>query len=92
MAGAAGALYESLIERDLDAIPAAVRQFRDDHSSDELFLAVARFAVLAYAPSGHSRHALLACLSARDVRDVAGERFDDLLIECARYAAESRRP
>lgn len=89
---ATAALYEPLIERELEAIPAAVRQFRETHSSEELFLAVARFSVLAYAPSMHSKHALLACLSAWDVREEAGARFDEIMIECARYAAESRRP
>ena len=77
---ATAALYEPLIERELDAIPAAVRQFRETHSPEELFLAVARFAVLAYAPSMHSKHALLACVSAWVVRGVAGARFDDLVV------------
>ncbi|MGZ5476508.1 MAG: hypothetical protein ACXW29_09445 [Thermoanaerobaculia bacterium] len=85
-------LYEPLIERDLSAIPAAVRTFRQSNSSDDLFLAVARFAVLAFAPSQHSKHALLATLAARDLRDDYGDRWDDLLSECARYVAESRQP
>ena len=92
MPSATSALYEPLIGRDLDAIPAAARAYRERHSSDELFLAVARFAVLAYAPSQHAKHALLACLSAWELRDELGERFDELLIECARYAASSRLP
>src|SRR5947208_991841 len=57
MSSDVAALYERLIERDLDAIPAAVRTFRESHSSDDLFLAVARFAILAYAPSQHAKHA-----------------------------------
>ena len=85
-------LYEPLIARDLSAIPAAVRTFRQSNSSDDLFLAVARFAVLAFAPSQHSKHALLATLAARDLRDDYGDRWDDLLSECARYVAESRQP
>ncbi|HEX9164119.1 MAG TPA: hypothetical protein VF980_20615 [Thermoanaerobaculia bacterium] len=92
MASEVSALYEKFIERDLDAIPAAIRTFRESHSSDDLFLAVARFAILAYAPSQHAKHAVLACLSAHELRDAYGERWDDLLIECARYAAESRQP
>ncbi len=92
MSPAVGALYERLIERDLDAVPQAVRTFRESESSEELFLAVARFAVLAYVPSQHSTHALLAALAAYELRDAYGERWDDLLIECARYAAESRQP
>ena len=85
-------LYEPLIERDLDAIPRAVREFLDESSPHELFLAVARFAVLAYAPSQHSKRAVMACRAAWDLRDAMGEKWPDLLIECARYAAESRRP
>jgi hypothetical protein len=85
-------LYEPLIERDLSAIPAAIRAFRQSNSSDDLFLAVARFAVLGFAPSQHSKHALLATLAARDLRDDYGDRWDDLLSECARYVAESRQP
>lgn len=86
------ALYEPLIERDLDSIPAAVRKFRQSHSSHDLFLAVARFAVLAYAPSQHAKHALLSTLSAYELRARYGERWDDVLTECARYAAEARQP
>jgi hypothetical protein len=89
MSSAVSALYERLIERDLDAIPAAVKGF---DNSDDLFLAVARFAVMAYAPSQHSKHAFLAMLAAHELRDTYGERWNDLLIECARYAAESRQP
>ncbi len=92
MSPAAGALYERLIERDLDAVPEAVRAFRESEGSDQLFLAVARFAVMAYAPSQHSKHAFLAALAAHDLRADYGERWDDLLVECARYAAESRQP
>ena len=85
-------LYEPLIERDLGAIPDAVRAFLDEHSPHELFLAVARFAVLAYSPSQHSKRAVMACRAAWDLRDVCGERWPDLLVECARYAAEVRQP
>src|SRR6266508_521928 len=85
-------LYETLIERDLDSIPAAVRKFRASHSSDDLFLAVARFAILSYAPSQHAKHAVLATLSGHQLRDAYGDRWDELLAECARYAAESRQP
>ncbi|HXG58446.1 MAG TPA: hypothetical protein VNL91_05450, partial [Thermoanaerobaculia bacterium] len=84
--------YEALIERDLESVPAAVRTFRESHSSDDLFLAVARFAVLAWAPSQHAKHALLCCLAAHDLREELGDRFDDALTECAIYAAQSRPP
>ena len=53
---------------------------------------MARFAILAYAPSLHAKHAVIAALAAYDARDSYGERWDDLLIECARYAAASRQP
>lgn len=85
-------LYEPLIERDLDAIPAAVREFLGEHSPHELFVAVARFAVLAYAPSQHAKRAVMACRAAWDLRDEVRERWPELLIACARYAAESRQP
>jgi hypothetical protein len=83
------AFYEPLIERDLEAIPAAARAF---DSPEELFLAVARFAVLAYSPSEHGKHALLACLSTWELREELGEQFEPMVIECARYAAEARQP
>jgi len=83
-------LYDPFIERDLAAIPAAVATHRAEHGSIETFKAIARFAVLAYAPSQHAKHALLACLAAWDVRD--DPRFDDIVRQCAVYAAESRQP
>ena len=86
------ALYEPLIERDLEGIEPAIAAFRREHSSDELFLAIARFAVLSFAPSQHSKHALLTTLSAYELRDELGERYDEALVECARYIAESRQP
>ena len=85
-------LYDSFIERDVPAIPAAVREFRVDHSSDELWQAVTRFAILAYAPSQHSKHALFSCLAAWDLRDALGDRFDDVVTQCAIYTAASRQP
>ncbi|MBV8516222.1 MAG: hypothetical protein JO197_02365 [Acidobacteria bacterium] len=86
------ALYAPLIERELDAIPAAAHAFADAHSDDELWLAIARFAVLAYAPSQHAKRALLACRAAHEIRDETGERWRELLIACAVYVAESRQP
>ncbi|HEX7678133.1 MAG TPA: hypothetical protein VF713_08425 [Thermoanaerobaculia bacterium] len=84
--------YDAFIERDLDAIPAVITAFRADHSAEEAWTAVTRFAVLAFAPSQHSKHALLSCLSAWDLRAVLGGRFDDAIVECAMYAAASRQP
>jgi hypothetical protein len=84
--------YEPLIERDLAAVPAAVAEFRAVHSAEETWTAVTRFAVLAFAPSQHSMHALLACLSVWDLREEFGEQFDDAVVQCAIYAAASRQP
>jgi hypothetical protein len=81
-------LYEPLLERDIAGIRAAVGEFRKSHSSHQLFEAIARFAVLAYAPSQHAKHAVLACRSAYEL----GEPSDELLAECAIYAASSRQP
>jgi hypothetical protein len=84
--------YEPFIERDLAAVPAAVAEFRDAHSAEETWTSVTRFAVLAFAPSQHSMHALLACLSVWDLREDLGDRFDDAVVQCAIYAAASRQP
>jgi hypothetical protein len=85
-------MIESLLERDDNRIRAAISDYRKTHSSEELFLEVARFAVMAYAPSQHAKHALLACLSAHDIREECGDRWDALLTECAIYIAQSRQP
>ena len=92
MPSGVSALFEPLIARDLEAIPAVAAEFLRDHDSSELYLAVARFAVLSYAPSQHAKHAVLAALAAHDLREEAGERWNDLLLECARYASASRQP
>ncbi|MEA2236704.1 MAG: hypothetical protein QOC81_1428 [Thermoanaerobaculia bacterium] len=84
--------YGPFIERDLAAIPAAVAAFRASHTAEETWIEVTRFAVLAFAPSEHSKHALLACLSAWDLREDLGERFDQAIVECAIYSAASRQP
>ena len=92
MSSAVSALYEPLIARDLEAVERAVRRFRETQTSHDLYLAVGRFAVLSFAPSQHARHAVLAALSAYDLRDDFGDRWDELLIEVARYASASRQP
>ena len=84
--------YGPFIERDLAAIPAVVAEFRASHSAEETWTAVTRFAVLAFAPSQHSMHALLACLSVWDLREDLGGQFDDAIVQCAIYAAASRQP
>lgn len=85
-------MIESFLERDENHIRSAISDYRKTHSSDALFLEIARFAVMAYAPSQHLKHALLACLSAHDIREECGDRWDSLLAECAIYAAQSRQP
>lgn len=87
--------YEPFIERDLAAIPATVAAFRSTHTAEETWTEVTRFAVLAFAPSQHSRHALLACLSVWDLREELAhinDQFDRAVVECATYAAASRQP
>ncbi|HEY2324843.1 MAG TPA: hypothetical protein VGJ82_18430 [Thermoanaerobaculia bacterium] len=85
-------MIQALLERDENRIRAAIGDYRKTHSGDELFLEVARFAVMAYAPAQHAKHALLACLSAHDIREECGDRWDALLTECAIYVAQSRLP
>ncbi len=82
-------LYEALLERDEAATRRAIEDVADDH---ELFLAVARFAVLAYAPAQHAKHAFLACLAAYDLRAELGASYREMLTECAIYAGGSRLP
>ncbi|HUP49653.1 MAG TPA: hypothetical protein VNA04_12780 [Thermoanaerobaculia bacterium] len=92
MSSAVSALYEPLIARDLEGIGPAIRRFRETADSEDLYLAVARFALLSYAPAQHAKHAVLAVLAAFELRDDYGGRWDELLAECAHYAAASRQP
>jgi hypothetical protein len=85
-------LYAPLIERELDAFPAAVESFLRTHSLEDLWVAVARFAVLAYAPSQHAKRAVMAVRAAHDLRASVGDSWRELIIECGRYAAASRQP
>lgn len=84
--------FAPLIERDLNAIPRVAREYAAAHSEDALWNAVTRFAVLSYAPAQHAKRAVMACAAAHEVRAEAGGQWIDLVIECARYAAASRRP
>jgi hypothetical protein len=84
--------YEPLIERDLDAIPAAAHAFLETHTTEELWMSVTRFAVLAYAPSQHAKRAVMACRATLDVREELGDPWPEMIIACARYAATSRQP
>ncbi len=80
-------LYESFLERNPEEIRAAIRDYRASHSLDDLFGQIAQFAVLSYAPSQHGKHAMIACLSAHEIG-----ASDELLTQCAIYAAASRQP
>ena len=80
------ALYDPLLERDVAGIAPAARAFLAEHSDEELWIAVARFAVLAYAPSQHAKRAVMAVRAAHDLLSF------EMIVECARYAAESRPP
>lgn len=84
--------YEPLLERDLDAIPGAAHAFLETHTPEELWKSVTRFAVLAYAPSQHAKRAVMACRAAYEVREAMGDRWVEMIIACARYAAMSRPP
>ena len=84
--------YDAFIDRDIAAIPAAVAEFRATHTAEETWTDVTRFAVLAFAPSQHSKHALLTCLSAWDLREGLGANFDHAIVACGIYAAASRQP
>jgi hypothetical protein len=85
-------LYEALTGRDDDAVRKAVLAFRSSHAPQELFEAVARFAVLSYSPSQHGKHAVIACLAAHQLRDQFADHYDQILTECAVYASQSRLP
>jgi hypothetical protein len=92
MSSAVSAFYEPLIERRLDAIEAAAHVFLAKQSEEELWTAVARFAVLAYAPSQHAKRAVMAARAAYELRAQLGAEWVPMLVACARYAAESRPP
>ncbi len=85
-------LYAPLLERDLDGIPRAARAFAAAHSPEELWIAVTRFAVLAYAPSQHAKRAVMACRATHALREELGNLWLAMIVACARYASESRPP
>jgi hypothetical protein len=91
MRSAVARLYEPLIGRDLPAVPDAIRAFREEHSSADLFSATARFAVLSFAPTQHGKQALESIVAAHDVA-LPGVAGDELLAECAIYASMARLP
>ncbi|HVR42381.1 MAG TPA: hypothetical protein VMS56_02950 [Thermoanaerobaculia bacterium] len=85
-------LYDPMLERDEQAIEAAAAAYAGRRGAIELFHAVSRFAVLAYNPSQHGKHALLAASSAWELRERLGTRWHELLTACAVYAANARLP
>lgn len=92
MAGPASALLEVLVEREVSAIDGAATAFVDENGAEALWLAVTRFAVLAFAPSMHAGRALVSCRAAGALREAAGDAWVPWIVACARYAAESRPP
>jgi hypothetical protein len=84
--------FAPLIERELDAIPAAARAFAAERGVEGVAVAVARFAVIAHSTSQHGKRAVVAARSLFEVREEMGDRWFDMVVECARYASESRQP
>lgn len=85
-------LYEPMIERDDPGIRAAASSFASGEGDQALFEAVARFAVAGANPSQHGMHALMAVAEAPLLRAATGERWRELLVELALYAAHARLP
>lgn len=85
-------LYEPMLSRDIEPIRVCARRFGQEHGSEGLFRAVSRFALLGASPSQHGKHALISSVAAREIEDELEGRYDELLIECAIYAAQSRLP
>lgn len=84
-------LLEPLLERDEDAIRAAIGTLVQAGELSAVADAVLQFALLAHAPSLHARSALLAVVASRGIAlpDAAREA---LLCELAIYSAATRRP
>jgi len=85
-------LYEPLISREIDQIAPAVLAFQRENGRSELIAALSRFAILAFAPTEHGRHALFAIAAAASLVDDFPESANEILISCARYSASSRLP
>lgn len=83
-------LYEAILTRDVERVKLLVRS-HCSHSAELARDTILRFAVLACAPSLHSRSTLYAALAITDLFD----RLVDpcpLIVCCAAYACESRVP
>jgi hypothetical protein len=85
-------LYAAMLERDLDQVRELSAAWLLNGEDRELFDAVSRFTALAFNPSQHGKHALLAAVAAGELREALGGRWGSLLIECAVYAASGRLP
>ncbi|MFN2237948.1 MAG: hypothetical protein ABR524_01020 [Thermoanaerobaculia bacterium] len=85
-------LYAAMLQRDLDEVRELSAAWLAKGEDRDLFDAVSRFTALAFNPSQHGKHAFLAAVAAGELREVLGERWGGLLIECAVYAASGRLP
>ncbi|MGH9459228.1 MAG: hypothetical protein ACRD2J_16455 [Thermoanaerobaculia bacterium] len=85
-------LHEPMLTRDEAEIRSVVASIAREEGAEALFRAVSRFALLAYNPSQHAKHALLAVTAAWEVREDLGGDFAAVLAECAVYAANARLP
>lgn len=81
-----------MLERDVDAIRAAAVAIANTDGVETLYETVARFAVTAFAPTQHARHALTAALAVGDLRSELGASFVEAVSACAVYVAQSRLP
>jgi hypothetical protein len=92
MSPAVRELYAAMLQRDLDEVRKLSAAWLAKGEDRELFDAVSRFTALAFNPSQHGKHALLAAVAAGELREMLGEQWGALLIECAVYAASGRLP
>jgi hypothetical protein len=92
MASPTSMLYEPMLERDVAGIRRVASEMLARDGVTSLYESVARFAVLAFAPTQHCKHALLASLAVHELQASLGSRFADAVVEVAIYLAESRLP
>lgn len=88
-----GLLFEQMLERDLESIPANVADLCRTSGTPETLSFVIRFAAQAYSPSLHGKHAFLACAALSDLADeLPEERLVELIGSCAVYVSRARQP
>lgn len=85
-------LYAAMLQREFDEVRELSAAWLGKGEDRDLFDAVSRFTALAFNPSQHGKHALLAAVAAGELREGLGDRWGALLIECAVYAASGRLP